>query len=99
MRLRPVRAGVPAAYVAGGLAVYTPLGWGRLSEALSIPLLDCAAVFALAAIIGGILGLLRLLDGTPKEAGILSLRTGDESGIPGPAGSPEGRRRLHEESA
>ena len=49
------------AYVAGVLAVYLPLGWGRLSEVLCIPLIDYAAVFVLAGIIGGVLGLLRLL--------------------------------------
>ena len=43
------------------LAAYPPLVWGRRSEVLRIPLIDYAAVFALAAIIGGILGLLRLL--------------------------------------
>ena len=63
---RPVRALVLAAYVAGVPAVYAPLGWGRLNEVLRIPLIDYAAVFALAAIIGGILGLLRLRAGTPR---------------------------------
>ena len=58
---RPVRGLVLAAYVAGVLAVYVPLGWGRLSEVLRIPLIDYAAVFALAGIIGGVIGLLRLL--------------------------------------
>ena len=67
---RPVRALVLAAYVAGVLAVYAPLGWGGLNEVLRIPLIDYAAVFALAAIIGGILGLIRLFDRTRKEAGI-----------------------------
>ena len=43
---------------------------GRLSEVACIPLIDYAAVFALAAIIGGILGLIRLLSGTRREAGI-----------------------------
>jgi hypothetical protein len=57
---RPVRALVLAAYAAGVVAVYTPLGWGRVSEVLRIPLIDYAAVFALAGTIGGILGLLRL---------------------------------------
>ena len=67
---RPVRALVLAAYVAGVLAVYAPLGWDRLNEVLRIPLIDYAAVFALAAIIGGILGLIRLLGGTRREAAI-----------------------------
>ena len=58
---RPVRALVLAAYVAGVLAVYGPLGWGRLSEVLRIPLIDYAAVFALAGIIGGVIGVLRML--------------------------------------
>ena len=43
------------------LAVYAALGWGRLSEVLRIPLIDQAAVFALAAISGGVLRLMRLL--------------------------------------
>lgn len=63
---RPVRALVLGAYVAGVLAVYAPLGWGRLNEVLRIPLIDYAAVFALAALIGGVLGLIRLLSGAPR---------------------------------
>ena len=58
---RPVRGLVLAAYVAGVLAVYGAHGWGRLSEVLRIPLIDYAAVFALAGIIGGVIGLMRLL--------------------------------------
>ena len=58
---RPVRGLVLAAYVAGVLGVYGPLGWGRLSEVLRIPLIDYAAVFALAGIIGGVIGVLRML--------------------------------------
>ena len=50
------------------LAVYVSLGWGRMSEVLRIPLIDYAAVFALADIIGGVLGLLRLFGGTPRWA-------------------------------
>ena len=64
---RPVRALVLAAYVAGVVAVYAPLGWGRLNEVLRIPLIDYAAVFALAALIGGVLGLIRLLGGAPRS--------------------------------
>ena len=58
---RRVRGLVLAAYCAGVLAVYGPLGWSRLSEVLRIPLIDYAAVFALAGIIGGVIGVLRLL--------------------------------------
>ena len=54
---RRVRGLVLAAYCAGVLAVYGPLGWSRLSEVLRIPLIDYAAVFALA----GVIGVLRLL--------------------------------------
>ena len=50
------------------LVVYAPRGWGRLGEVVRIPLIDYAAVFALAAIIGGVLGLLRLFGGTPRWA-------------------------------
>ena len=39
--------------MAGVLAVYGPFGWGRLSEVLRILLIDYAAVFLLAGIIGG----------------------------------------------
>ena len=58
---RRVRGLVLAAYCAGVLAVYGPLGWSRLSEVLRIPLIDYAAVFALVGIIGGVIGVLRLL--------------------------------------
>ena len=34
---RPVRALVPAAYVAGVAAVYAPLGWDRLNECCASP--------------------------------------------------------------
>ena len=67
---RRVRGLVLAADVAGALAVYGPLGWGRLSEVLRIPLIDYAAAFALAGIIGGALGLIRLLGGTRREVRI-----------------------------
>ena len=50
---RWLRGVVLAAYVAGVLAVYGPFGWARLSEVLRIPLIDYAAVFLLAGIIGG----------------------------------------------
>ena len=55
-----------AAYVAGVLAVYGPFGWARLSEVLRIPLIDYAAVFLLAGIIGGVIGLIRLLGGLAR---------------------------------
>ena len=58
---RRVRGLVLATYCAGVLAVYGPLGWSRLSEVLRVPLIDYAAVFALAGIIGGVIGVLRLL--------------------------------------
>ena len=58
-----VRGVVLAAYVAGVPAMYGPFGWGRLSEVLRIPLIDYAAVFLLAGIIGGAIGLVRLLGG------------------------------------
>ena len=58
---RRLRGLVLAAYVAGALAVYGPLGWERLTEVVRIPLIDYAAVFALAGLIGGGIGLLRLL--------------------------------------
>ena len=64
---------VLAAYVAGVLAVYGPFGWGRLSEVLRIPLIDYAAVFLLAGIIGGVIGLIRLLGGTTRWVNDLSL--------------------------
>ena len=63
---------VLAAYVAGVLAVYGPFGWGRLSEVLRIPLIDYAAVFLLAGIIGGVIGLIRLLGGTTQRVNDLS---------------------------
>ena len=63
---RPVRVLVPAAYVAGVVAVYAPLGWDRLNEVLRIPLIDHAAVFALAALIGGILDLVRHFGGQAR---------------------------------
>ena len=58
---RWVRGLVLAAYVAGVLAVYGALGWERLAEVVRIPFIDYAAVFALAGLIGGALGLIRLL--------------------------------------
>ena len=48
------------------LAAYGPFGWARLSEVLRIPLIDYAAVLLLAGIIGGIIGLIRLLGGTAR---------------------------------
>ena len=65
---RWLRVVVLAAYVAGVLAVYGPFGWGRLSEVLCIPLIDYAAVFLLA----GIIGLTRLLGGTNGRVHYLS---------------------------
>ena len=65
---RWLRAVVLAAYVAGALAGYGPFGWARLSEVLRIPLIDYAAVFALAGIIGGAIGLVRLLGRTTPRA-------------------------------
>ena len=65
---RPVRGLVLAAYCAGVLAVYGPLGWSGLSEVQRVPLIDYAAVFALAGIIGGVIGVLRLL-GRPAPGG------------------------------
>ena len=53
---------VLAVYMTG--AVYAPLGWGRLSEVLRIPLID----YALAGIIGGAIGLVRLLGRTAPRA-------------------------------
>ena len=58
---RWVRGLVLAAYVAGVVAVYAPLGWERLTEVARIPMIDYAAVFALAGLIGGALGLIRLI--------------------------------------
>ncbi len=58
---RWVRGLVLAAYVAGVLAVYGALGWERLAEVVRIPFIDYAAVFALAGLIGGALGLIRLI--------------------------------------
>ena len=43
----------------GVLAVYGALGWERLAEVVRIPFIDYAAVFALAGLIGGVLGLIR----------------------------------------
>ena len=63
---RWVRGVVLAAYLAGVLAVYAPIGWARLSEVLRIPLIDYAAVFLLAGIIGGAIGLVRLLGRTAR---------------------------------
>ena len=60
---RWVRGLVLAAYVAGVVAVYAPLGWERLTEVARIPMIDYAAVFALAGLIGGALGLIRLMRG------------------------------------
>ena len=67
---RWVRGLVLAAYVAGVLAVYGALGWERLAEVVRIPFIDYAAVFALAGLIGGVLGVIRLVrpmtgEGTP----------------------------------
>jgi len=58
---RWMRGLVLAAYVAGVLAVYGALGWERLAEVVRIPFIDYAAVFALAGLIGGALGLIRLI--------------------------------------
>ena len=58
---RWVRGLVLAAYVAGVLAVYGALGWERLAKVVRIPFIDYAAVFALAGLIGGVLGVIRLL--------------------------------------
>ena len=63
---RPVRGLVLAAYVAGVLAVYAPLGWSRLSDVLRIPLIDYAAVFALAGSLAACSGLIRLLGGKAR---------------------------------
>ena len=57
-----------AAYVAVVLAVYAPLGCGRLSEVLRIPLVSYVELFVLAAIIVRVIGLLRLFCGTPRQA-------------------------------
>ena len=43
------------------VAIYAPLGWERLTEVARIPMIDYAAVFALAGLIGGALGLIRLI--------------------------------------
>ena len=43
------------------MAVYAPLGWERLTEVVLIPMIDYAAVLALAGLIGGALGLIRLI--------------------------------------
>ena len=69
---RWVRGLVLAAYMTGVLAVYGLFGWARLSEVLRIPLIDYAAVFLLAGIIGGIIGLIRLLGGTTQRVNDLS---------------------------
>ncbi len=58
---RWVRGLVLAGYVAGVLAVYGALGWERLAEVVRIPFIDYAAVFALAGLIGGALGVIRLV--------------------------------------
>ena len=67
---RWVRAPVLAAYVAGVLAVYGALGWERLAEVVRIPFIDYAAVFALAGLIGGALGLIRLVRPSRPEAAV-----------------------------
>ena len=66
--LRPVRGLILAGNIAGVLAVYGPLGWGRLSEVVRIPLIDYAAVFSLACMIG----LMRLLGATAGRVNGLS---------------------------
>ena len=55
-----MRGLILASNIAGVLVVYGPLGWGRLSEVMRIPLIDYAPVFALA----GMIGLMRLLGAT-----------------------------------
>ncbi len=60
---RWVRGLVLAAYVAGVVAVYAPLGWERLDRGGAHTEDDYAAVFALAGLIGGALGLIRLMRG------------------------------------
>ena len=58
---RWVRGLVLAGYFVGVMTIYSSLGWGRLSEVIRIPLIDYAGVVVLAGIIGGVLGLLRLI--------------------------------------
>ena len=61
-----MRGLILAVYVSGVLAVYAPLGWSRLSEVLRIPLIDYAAVFALAGSLAACSGLIRLLGGKAR---------------------------------
>ena len=64
---RWVRELVLAGYMVGVMTIYSSLGWGRLSEVIRIPLIDYAGVFALAGLIGGVLGLLRLISRNSKS--------------------------------
>ena len=52
-----------ALYIGGALAVYSQLGWARLNEIVRIPLIEYVLVFALAWLIGGVLWLVRRIQG------------------------------------
>lgn len=57
-----------ALYIGGALAVYSQLGWARLNEIVRIPLIEYVLVFALAWLIGGVLWLVRRVQGRPQAA-------------------------------
>ncbi len=54
-------------YVAAALLVYSQLGWVRLNEIVRIPLIEYLAVFLLAWVLGGVLWLVRRLQGQKEE--------------------------------
>lgn len=56
-------------YLGAALLVYNRMGWGRLYELVSIPLIDYVAVFLLAGIFSLILWVYGRLAGPPKPGG------------------------------
>ncbi len=58
---RSLRGLVLAAYLVGALSVYGFFGWERLSEVVRIPIIVSVAVFGLAGVIGGSIGVLRII--------------------------------------
>ena len=58
-----VRVGFLALYCLAALVVYGQLGWARLNEIVRIPVIEYVAVFALAWLLTGILGIVRRFRG------------------------------------